>query len=438
MALRTLGFAAVYGAGLVLALFNPLYGILTYFFEWHNHPPYFWWGSQLPDLRWSFLIAIVTLGSLIFNRHKLPKLSKIDLKPAIWLILIVLNAYFVSILFAVDQQKSLDKSVEWTKIVVNFFVMIFIIRSYKDYRMMIWVILLCVANWGFISFEVGSNRDIGVIAPNATEENAIAAHVVAILPFFGVYFLQGKKWEKLFIILAVPFCLNIMILANSRGAFLALLVISAAVIFLTKGKTRFAVIAALILGAVVFLQLTNEQFWKRQDSTLTHVQESRPELRYFIWRGAVKMFKDHPFGVGGGGFEKLSMQYIPETDIRRSQHNTFLAVLTDWGFMGFILYLIFLIHTFLITFKIKKLTKRLPEFQKFNLEATAIQLALIAISVAGLTHSRQYAEVVYWLSAFAIMLKNIVITEIDQMNQMQEVDQENLELAKTGPMHSPA
>ena len=51
MALRTLGFVAVYGVGLVLTLFNPVYGVLTYFFEWHNHPPYFWWGEQLPDLR---------------------------------------------------------------------------------------------------------------------------------------------------------------------------------------------------------------------------------------------------------------------------------------------------------------------------------------------------------------------------------------------------
>lgn len=438
MALRTLGFAAIYGVGLVLTLFNPVYGVFTYFFEWHNHPPYFWWGSQLPDLRWSFMIAIVALGSLIVNRSKLSPITKIDLKPGFWLLLIVLNAYFVSLLFAVDQAKSLDKSIEWTKIVVNFFVMIFIIRSYKDYRMMIWILILCVANWGFISFEVGSNRDIGVIAPNATEENAIAAHVVTILPFFGVYFLQGRKWEKLFILLAVPFCLNLMILANSRAAFLSLLVISAVVIFLTKGKIRFAVILGLVLGSLVFLKLTNEQFWHRQDSTFKRMEENRPEPRYFIWQGAIKMFKDHPFGVGGAGFAILSMDYIPETDIPRSQHNTYLAFLTDWGFLGLILYLGFLIQTFMVTFKIKRLTKRLPGFQKYNLEATAIQLALISISVAGLTHSRQYAEVVYWLSAFSIMLLNIVSGEIDQMKKTSETDQENLELASTDSLRSPA
>ena len=344
------------------------------------------------------MIAIATLGSLIINRHKLPELAKIDLKPAFWLILIVLNAYFVSILFAVDQAKSLDKSVEWTKILVNFFVMIFIIRSYKDYRMLIWVILLCVANWGFISYEVGSNRDIGVIAPNATEENAIAAHVVTILPFFGVYFLQGKKWEKLFIILAIPFCLNIMILANSRGAFLALLVISAAVIFLTRGKIRFAVIVGLILGSVVFLQLTNEQFWKRQDSTFNRIEENRPEPRYFIWQGAIKMMTEHPLlGVGLGNYQPLSQRYTGNNLSERIvAHNNFFHIGGEAGLGGLMLYCGLLILTLVAAFKLSR-----SPIAWFRMWGHIIELSMIAYLVVGTFISRHNFVLAYMIMGLA-------------------------------------
>ena len=85
----------------------------------------------------------------------------------------------------------------------------FIIRNLKHHRFVIWVMMLGVANFGRVAFQSGSNRDLGVIAPNSTEENAISAHVAAITGFFGLYFLIGKKWEKIVTLLSVPFLINL-------------------------------------------------------------------------------------------------------------------------------------------------------------------------------------------------------------------------------------
>jgi probable O-glycosylation ligase (exosortase A-associated) len=422
MSITAIVFALIYFTGLILNFYNPVYGMITYIFEWHNHPPYYWWGDELPDLRWSYTIAIATLVSYVINKNRLQRLyAKPDYSLVIWIVLLILNMALVSYSVALFPDASYDKTMDVVKKLVLVLLMIGLIRNKRDYNILIWVIMLCVANMGFIALD-GSNRDIGVIAPNATEENALSAHVMAMLPFFGVYFLIGNKWQKLILALSVPLCLNLIILANSRATVLGLIAIGVLAIFLIKGKYRIVVIVGLVLGAFVFLQLTNEQFFERQD---TNYSDRSSQSRIWIWKGALDMWKDHPFGVGDHGFEELSMSYIAEIDEPKSQHNTFVAILTDWGIIALVLYLVLLIHTFIITMQVKRWSKNRPEFRWYALNTTAIQLALVGITAAGMFHSRQYSEVVYWLMAMAVVQKNLLRDEIAQ--QLLQADEEETE-----------
>lgn len=422
MSITALIFIVIYGIGLILTFYNPYFGVLTYLFEWHNHPPYMWWGDELPAMRWSFVIAIATMVSWFINRKRLPKLKDPDVKPVFWLVFITINAYVVSYYFAVIPEESFRKAEIWLKLTINYFLLIQLVRRYKDYRMMIWVILIGVANFGRISFERGSNRHLGFVAPNATEENAIAAHVVAMLPFFGFYFFNGKRWEKIISFLSVPFALNLIILANSRAAFVALAAIGIMSVFIVKGKVRIYVILSLVLGVLLFLRLSNEQFWERQETVETYEKESSAMSRIYLWKGGIKLMKDHPFGVGGEGYEYYSFKYVPELIEKLEQkggktvHNTFLNVGTEWGIIALLLYMGFIIHSFLIIFQIKRYAKRFS-MTKYYIEATAVQLALTSILIAGFFHNRQYAEVVFWLSAFGVILRNIQRTEIASLNE---------------------
>ncbi len=426
MSLTAIIFALIYFTGLILNFYNPVYGMITYIFEWHNHPPYFWWGDELPDLRWSYTIAVATLISYAINKNRLQRLyAKPDYSLVIWIVLLILNMALVSYSVALFPDASYDKTMDVVKKLVLVLLMIGLIRNKRDYNILIWVIMLCVANMGFIALD-GSNRDIGVIAPNATEENALSAHVMAMLPFFGVYFLLGNKWQKLILALSVPLCLNLIILANSRATVLGLVAIGLFAIFLMKGKYRILVTLGVIAGAFVFLQLTNEQFYERQD---TNYSDRSSQSRLWIWKGALEMWKDHPFGVGDHGFEELSMNYIPEIDEPKSQHNTFVAIFTDWGIIALVLYLGLLIHTFVITFQVKRWTKNRPEFRWYALNTTAIQLALMGITAAGMFHSRQYSEVVYWLMALAVVQKNLLRDEIARQQLQIEDDEPGMVMA---------
>lgn len=417
MSLTTLIFLALYFTGLFLTFRHPYYGIATYIFEWHNHPPYMWWGRGLPDLRWSLLVALVTLISLVINYKKLKQLRSPDYAWIFWLVAMTLWMFVVSLLFAVDPAESFKKVDIFFKMTVQIFLMMFLVRTVEHHRFVIWTMMFGVANFGRTAYQRGSNRDLGVTAPNATEENAISAHVAAITGFFGLYFLMGKKWEKIVTFLSLPFLVNLVILANSRASFLAMMIIGLLALLWLKGRMRYRAILGVVLGGVLVLMLGNEQFWARQNTITEYEEEGSAMSRFYLWNGALKMFQDHPMGLGGDGFQAMAMQYVPElVEVMEKRgvktvHNTFLLVLVEWGFIGTFIFFGMIIHALVIMGRIRRDAKHTPHY-RFYIDAVAMQMGIIGILAAGLFHNRLYSEVVYWFAAFSVALRNIQVDYI--------------------------
>jgi len=395
----------------------------------------------LPDIRWSFFIVLLILISIVINRNKIPQLIGADYNPLIWLALMLVNVYFVNQFLAVNPHASATKLGDWFKQIVYYCLIIYLIRSPKEYRWVIWVIILCVGNFGKYAFQEGSHRNTGLSAPGATGGNPIANHVMTTLPFFGVYFLSGNKWQKMIIVLLAPFVLNLIILEDSRSAFVGILTIAFVALIVTSGKTRVKFILAMALGAILFFNLTNQQFWNRMNTifgftgeTEGTIVEEKPDNRVFLWKGAIRVLGDYPAGTGGSGFNTLMMEYVPELASRyageesgRTVHNTILNVATEWGIQGLIIYLGFLIHSLIVMMRTKKyahLTKN-PSF--YYLNSIALQMGLIGNIVAGLTHNHQYMEIVFWLCGFAVALRNMQINEIAENSLVDQTVPDTLE-----------
>lgn len=427
MSPTTVIFLVLYFTGLILAFKHPYFGIATYIFEWHNHPPYMWWGKALPDLRWSLLISVVTLISLVINYKKLAPLFKPRYNLIWWLVAMTLWMYFISTFYAIAPKTSFKRAEIFYKLTIQIFLMMFLIREIKHFKFVIWTLLAGVANFGRIAYQRGHNRYIGVIAPNSTEENAVAAHIVAAIPFFELYFLIGSKWEKIVTFLSLPFILNLLILANSRAAFLALISIAILSLLWIKGRMRWRVFAGTIAGVIMLLYLANDQFWGRQSTIENYEQEGSAMSRIYLWKGALKMWSDYPMGLGGNGFQTLALYYVPELRERmenkgaKTVHNTILLVLVEWGFVGVFLFLGFIVHVFIILHKIKRDHNKSPSY-RYYIDAMAIQMGLIAILIAGIFHNRLYSEVVYWFGAFAVALRNIQVTEIELQEQENQTE----------------
>ena len=230
---------------------------------------------------------------------------------------------------------------------------------------------------------------------------------------------------KIITFISIPFLINLIILANSRATFVAVIVIALLALIWAKGKLRWQVLLALAGGVILVLMLANEQFWERQKTIDKYKEEGSAISRIYLWKGAWRMWLDHPLGVGGNGYEMLVMDYVPELrEImeekgEKTVHNTFFLVLVEWGFIGIILFLGFLIHIFIILRKIRKDGVKTPNY-RYYIDATALQMGLIAILIAGIFHNRLYSEVIYWIGAFAVALRNM------QVNDMLESSEEQL------------
>ena len=314
MPLTTLAWIAAYIAGAALALVNPIYGLFTYFMTYYAHPPLRWWGKHLPDYRWSFIIAIITITALLIRNGYLKKLIIKKHPQTKWLIFFLLNTFAVTTI-AVHERVNRETIEVIIKYVLLYFIIIKTIRTKEHFRYMMIFHILGIFDWGWNAYvdpQRKAGRLFGIGGPDSLNDNGTAAHLLAIMPFIGSVFFTGTRWEKLLCVAALPFVFNTFILANSRGAFIALLVTGLLSLVLTKGTMRWKTIMAMLLAAFVFYNLIDEKFIARQQTIQNYEENTASVERIESWKAALHLIRDHPLGTGGGGFEALSPVYIPD------------------------------------------------------------------------------------------------------------------------------
>src|SRR6185369_7659011 len=107
LSLRTLAWCALFAAGCGLSLFNPMFGALVYLMDYFQHPPLRWWGTGLPDLRFSLVAAGTWLAGYLLTGNSL--LDRRILQHRVtWLLLGFLLITFLVTPFAVSVPASLS------------------------------------------------------------------------------------------------------------------------------------------------------------------------------------------------------------------------------------------------------------------------------------------------------------------------------------------
>jgi O-antigen ligase len=169
------------------------------------------------------------------------------------------------------------------------------------------------------------------------------------LPLIGSLFVNGSKRDKLIVILAAPLALNVLLLCNSRGAFLGLIGAGLTFFLIARGPTRKQAVRTLMLGSVVlYLLLGDPKILDRFSTTFvgSEDRDNSAASRFQFWEAGLRMVADYPFGAGGGSFKyvhgaRYLGQVTGENENSRSLHNGYLTEATDWGIQGLFLKLLF-------------------------------------------------------------------------------------------------
>jgi O-antigen ligase len=191
-----------------------------------------------------------------------------------------------------------------------------------------------LANDAFASYS-DTNRFAGPFG-DYRSANRAGVFFAMFLPMFAAFalFLRGHKvWSAVAIGGCFIVTLAIM-LTYSRQSYL--IAIIAVALLLVRRHLVLAILLAL--AAIPAISLLPEGVTQRVASTQQYTATGHTELdvstvsRFEIWGGALKMWRDHPAGVGLNRFPRKIGDYSTYSDF--DAHNMYVLMLAELGPLG--------------------------------------------------------------------------------------------------------
>lgn len=389
---------------------HPIYGLFAYMLTFYLGPDSAWWSSQIPNLRWSLMTAVVTLVAVFVRQqpnnrppwHK-PKSVKLLIALSVWL--------WIQSIWAISPENHLFLATLFTKYLLMFALVYVCLDSTERIQQFLIAHIVGCFYWGFLAWQNPGSGRLENIGTGDVAGSAFASmHVCTSLAFAGFFLLNFKNWKRWIPFFAIPFMLNAIVLMQTRAAFVGILAAIPVALYLAPRGQRKWVIFAVALAAVLFIRVANDAFWERMNTM--KVDENRPmeasaASRFGIAEANWRMFVDHPFGAGHRGNDLLSPQYMPDALLTtsggsriRSAHNTIMAILVDHGAIGILL--IFLFH---ISVARSLLRARHQKDHAVLALSAAAGTALVIYWVNAQFANMTKAEVVIWIAAIAAALE---------------------------------
>jgi O-antigen ligase len=180
-----------------------------------------------------------------------------------------------------------------------------------------------------------------------------------------------------------------IVLTNSRGALLAVLIIAGCYVWYRKGMVVAGILGVLGLAAMKLVSSRMDELDAGEESAAGRVD---------AWYAGLEMFRDNPaFGVGAGNFTEYN---------ELTAHNSFVLVLAETGFVGFVTWLAFVGYGFWMMLTIIRHV-RVPgndpaveaEWAMEKQMALTLLLSLCGLFAAAFFLSRSYMVVLYLIAA---------------------------------------
>jgi O-antigen ligase len=417
MPITALGFLAVFGIGCLVTLKRPFIGLLLYFFVFYMHPPGKYWGAFLPEMRWTLIVALITIFSTLINVKNLslwlkPKESKILL---IFFVYVCLQMLWVD--FPAFQEVY---AVLLFKFVLLYFLLLTLVTTVKR---MVAVLVTNAVGAGYIGFSafqthMGGRFEVAGL-PSIGDGNLLSIHIVPIIILASVIILTSIK-RKFLILLPLAFATNLLFLTGSRGGLVGLVAAGLVLVWYTPREIKLKVYKwasiALILGIGFAGPVLIERIQKVTNADETSEIDKSAYSRFVIIGSQWEMFKDYPLlGFGHRGTLLLSPLYVPDeymtqTEVggRRASHNIIMAILVDHGLIGAALFFCLM---FLSLKKLKNVNKNYSKASIPSLFMLGSGAGLVGVLVSSQFSNSKVLEISLWLVAF-IIINNELINKI--------------------------
>lgn len=428
MALSGIAFWIIYIWGTAAALVYPLAGVLLYILVYHINPERQWWGEavRVVDLRSSLTVVIATCIGLALRFPRFRGVGRqFPLPIVLGLLLVALAVVSMNWGYAANP-RGIFIAEKIVKVMIFVLILVRCVREPAQYHLVIVAWLLGVfyigyQAWGGVGVRQGGRLAYGLGGSDFADSSGLAVHLVAALPLIGAMFFMARAWWTRILILGVgALAVNTIILTRTRNSLGGLIAVTVVLACSLPRGYRLKGWAAIIVGILLAVQLTDSGWWDRMATVATYEEDSSAMSRIAYWRAAVRMASDHPLGIGLGNFHEVVKLYVPGLTIPRSAHSTYFQCLAELGYLGVSLLAAVLISAFYGLHRLRR-DSRLSGGDttieivgrpvRFHLgwHATALHAALWGYAAGGAFTTRLWAEGFWIMIGLTAALTNVAM-----------------------------
>jgi putative inorganic carbon (hco3(-)) transporter len=396
---------------------NPWIGILVWSWLTFMNPQLFCW-SFAKTMPFAMIVAIPTILGVFLSRD--PERRGIPLTGPTQFLLGLWILYTFTTLIAWYPNDSWTVWIKVSKILLFVF---FSLMYFQNRQRLRYLLLTVAISYGFYALKGGlwvfTGGDLASGAVRGPEggcmtcgNNGLALAFCMTLPF--LVFLareEPRRWLRRVLMSMVVMTPLATIFTFARTGMVTLPVVL--IMLFMRSKRKILAFGALGVFLVGVMSFAPERLFERARSIQTH-QDGSSQSRLQSWGVAWRFALDFP--VTGGGFtvmdhEPVWDRYLSTYWRAQTPHNIYLAVLTDHGFPGLILYVGLIVSSYFSLFHLKWALKNKPEAEWLVNYCKMIQVSLTAFSIGGMFLPLSYWDYFYQLIAFAILLRAVAVRE---------------------------
>lgn len=410
--MRDIVVSLVVLTGVLYSLKKPYIGVLLWSWLSYMNPHRLCYGFAY-SMPFAYITAIFTMFSLLFSKEdkKIPSGGGIRL-----LLILFLLWTAVTTVFAFHPEFAQEQFIKFVKIQIPIFLTLMVLKDKQRIHSLLWVISISIGYFGikggiYTVLSGGGGRVYGPPDSFIEENNALAVATLMVMPIM-VYLGYGlkKSWQKkvmLFCLISMGFS---VLGSQSRGAFLAIVSVSAYFWFQSKNKLPSTIgIAFFGLIAAFFLP---ESWYERMNTIDTYDEDESAMGRINAWILALNVANHNFFG---GGFnlwsETTYSHYLITFDPGHMKafvaHSIYFSVLGEQGWVGLGLFLVLIILCWYRCGELQKKCSKIESVAWIAELARMIKVSLIAYCTGGTFLSLSYFDLPWTLFAVVILLKFI-------------------------------
>ncbi len=416
MPITAIGFVLIFSLGILVTFKKPFVGILLYFFCFYMHPPGKYWGAYLPEIRWTLIVAVVTLISVFIHEKNKGNWLKFKETKLLIAFVVLVGLQFP---FVLSTEWHLVYFILLIKLLILYFLLITIVNTKQK---LIYVIIANLIGCAYIGFTALQNHSGGRFEraglPSIEDSNLLAIHVIPVLIMGAFLFMSNSVKNKYWLLIPLAFTGNLIIMSGSRGAIGALAATGALLILFSAKDFRGPLIRwgvlALFLLTFVSMDLIVERIKEITEAESSEQVDTSAQSRMVIINAQLSMLRENIL-IGGGHRATLILspvyidkKYLTNTVVGgvRGSHNLTMAILVDHGVVGAVLFF------WIVVIAIKgavKISKKKQYERDFRLISLGLAGALVGVIVASQFSNSKVLEVAFWMVAFIVIVKNIVL-----------------------------